>query len=151
MSMLKCVIIICLMSQSFAQEGFDMQGVHERLSVSCFNDCWGLIEKADRTKEETEDMILLASASLWHWKQRSDCQAVNLSVAYWQMSRVHVLAGDGVASLAYGQKCLLISNKGALDPFYVGYAHEAIARAASLAGDGKMANEHLGLARVLAE
>jgi len=72
----------------------DMQEIHRQMSVKCFNECWGLIEKSDRTAEDTENMLLLAEASLWHWRQRTDCQPSNLSVGYWQVSRVHALAGN---------------------------------------------------------
>lgn len=55
------------------------QMVHEAFSGGCFNKCWTLIEKADRSPEDVEDMLLLAQASLWHWKQRNDCTPMNLS------------------------------------------------------------------------
>ena len=104
------------------------QIIHEAFSGGCFNKCWTLIEKADRSPEDVEDMLLLAQASLWHWKQRNDCTPVNLSVAYWQLSRVYALAGNYDQALLFGDKCLKVSEDGNLPPLYVGYAYEALAR-----------------------
>ena len=129
------------------QKEADMQEIHKQLSTKCFNECWGLIEKADRTPEDTENMLLLADASLWHWKQRTDCQPSNLSVGYWQVSRVHALAGQHDMARLFGQKCLAIGQDSELSPFYVGYAYEALARAEMLAGDADAAKAHLSKAR----
>jgi tetratricopeptide (TPR) repeat protein len=104
------------------------QIVHEAFSGGCFNKCWTLIEKADRSPEDVEDMLLLSQASLWHWKQRSDCRPMNLSVSYWQLSRVYALAGHYDQARLFGDKCLKVSRDNNLPPFYVGYAYEAQAR-----------------------
>jgi len=110
-------------------EGVEMQDIHTQLSASCFNECWNYLDKTERTAEDVENMILLAYASLWHWKQRSDCQPVNLSVGYWQVSRVHAVAGQYQMARLFGDRCLEISQKNSLPPFYIGYAYEALARA----------------------
>jgi hypothetical protein len=106
-----------------------MEEVHRSLAVSCFNECWTLIDKPDRTADETETMVLLAAASLWHWTRRADCQPLNLAVGYWQVSRVHALAGQTQAARWYGHRSLEVSRQAALPPFYLGYAYEALARA----------------------
>ncbi len=129
------------------QKEADTQEIHKQLSAKCFNECWGLIEKADRTAEDTENMLLLADASLWHWKQRADCQPSNLSVGYWQVSRVHALAGQHDMARLFGQKCLAVGQDSKLSPFYVGYAYEALARAELLAGNSDAAKAHLTKAR----
>jgi tetratricopeptide (TPR) repeat protein len=115
------------------------QIVHEAFSGGCFNKCWTLIEKTDRSPENVEDMLLLAQASLWHWKQRNDCNPVNLSVAYWQVSRVYALAGHYDQARLFGDKCLKVSKDNNLSPFYIGYAYEAQARAEVLNKDFKAA------------
>ena len=74
-------------------------------------------------------MLLLSLASLWHWIQRPDCTPGNLSVGYWQVSRVYALLGQVEAARQYAQLCLKSSQgEGAL-PFHLGYAYEALARA----------------------
>ncbi len=124
-----------------------MQEIHKQLSAKCFNDCWALIDKKDRTAEDTENMLLLADASLWHWKQRADCQPSNLSVGYWQVSRVHALAGQYDMARMFGQKCLAVGQDSKLSPFYVGYAYEALARAELLAGNTDAAKSFMAKAR----
>ncbi len=111
-------------------ESEKMQNLHQHFSAFCFNECWGLIDKTDRSPEDTENMILLSSASLWHWKQRDDCTPLNLSTGYWQLSRVYALAGQFDMAELVGQKCLTVSLDGQVPPFYLGYAYEALARAA---------------------
>jgi hypothetical protein len=73
---------------------FDADQAHRHFSASCFNLAWELIDKPDRTAEDDEQMVRLAQASLWHWTQRSDCTDKNLSIGYWQVSRVCALLGD---------------------------------------------------------
>jgi len=124
-------------------ESEKIQKVHQHFSASCFNECWNLIDKADRTDEDTENMILLASASLWHWKQRDDCKPLNLSIGYWQLSRVYALAGRHDMAQLWGERCLAVSLDGKLEPFFLGYAHEALARAAIGHKDFDSAAAHL--------
>ena len=123
------------------------QVVHEVFSAGCFNKCWALIDKVERSDADAEDMILAANASLWHWKQRKDCKPMNLSVGYWQLSRVYALADQYAMAEQYGRKCLEVSRKNKLPPFYVGYAYEALARAALVKKDAKKAGEYLAAAR----
>ncbi len=124
-----------------------MQDVHRQLSTACFNQCWTYIEKKDRSEEDVEAMLLLACASLWHWKQRTDCQPSNLSVGYWQVSRVHALAGQPAMARMFGEKCLRIGEAEHLAPFYVGYAFEALARAALVQRESSEATRYLAEAR----
>jgi len=124
----------------------DPQGrqlIHEVFAANCFNKCWTFFDKADRTDEDTEDMLLVAQTSLWHWKQRTDCEPVNLSVGYWQISRAYALAENAPMALQFARKCLAVSESGKLSPFFLGYAHEALARADLLAGNTAAAKGHL--------
>ena len=123
------------------------QEIHKQLSVQCFNACWSLIEKADRCPDDTENMILLASVSLWHWKQREDCAPSNLSVGYWQMARVTTLAGHFESARVWAERCREISESESLGPFYLGYAHEAMARLAATQGDTISARQQSEFAR----
>lgn len=93
-------------------------------------------------------MISLAHASLAHWRMRDDCKDQNLSIGYWQISRVYAALGQGENARRYGDLCLDVSAKE--PPFYLGYAHEALARAASLNKDRPQYDSHLAAARSLA-
>lgn len=124
---------------------FDMMKAHKYFSAQCFNQAWGLIEKTDRTPEENEEMIQLSQASIWHWTQRDDCTDQNMSIGYWQASRIFAIIGDVVSARKYGEICLSYSKNE--PPFYLGYAYEALARAEMVGGDEKKMNEYLSLAK----
>jgi predicted phage gp36 major capsid-like protein len=118
---------------------FDVQSAHKYFAAHCFNAAWELIRKADRTPADDEQMISLSHASAWHWAQQPDCTDQSLSIGYWQLSRVHALIADAENARKYGRLCLEKST----EPFYLGYAHEALARAESVAGNDAGMKQHL--------
>ena len=126
---------------------FDLAASHKYFSAYCFNLAWTLIEKADRTPEENLKMVALSQASIFHWTQREDCTDRNLSIGYWQASRIAAILGHAGEALRHAEVC--ISYSGQLPPFYLAYAHEAMARAHALAGRAEVAREHLKAAHEL--
>lgn len=131
------------------QASFDLAAAHKFFSATCFNRAWTYIEKPERTADDNEQMLALAHASVWHWRQREDCQPRNLSIGYWQLSRVYALIRHAERAAHYGELCLAVSTDE--PPFFLAYAHEALARAAALQGDPRMMSEHLAEARRLGE
>ena len=129
---------------------FDLVAAHRYFAASCFNQTWDLIDKAERTGEECEQLIALGHASLWHWTQRADCSAKNLSIAHWLLSRIYAVVGDAVQAQRYAASCLRISESGGVAPLFLGFAYEALARAAQLARDRAGADGFLKQARELA-
>lgn len=127
---------------------FDIGAAHKYFSADCFNKAWTLIEKANRTPLDDQQMLALSFASLWHWTQREDCSGRNLSIAHWQLSRIFSLLGDAANATRYGETCL--QHSAAEPPFFLAYAHEALARAATLSGDTNRAARHVAEARSLA-
>lgn len=124
---------------------FDPAQAHRYFASHCFNRTWEFIEKPDRTPADDADMLHCAIASLWHWTQCETVTETHLSVGHWQIARVYALLRQPANALAYAETCLRLSED--LAPFYLGYAHEAIARAALLAGDQPRAQKHLREAR----
>lgn len=111
----------------------DVEAAHRHFSTHCFNETWTLLDKSkDRTDDESRLMEAAAFASLYHWLQRPDATPKNLSVGYWQVSRVMSMLERGPEALHYAEICL--AKSGDLPPFYRGYAIEAIARSAALLG-----------------
>lgn len=119
----------------------DLPLAHKHFAASCFNAAWDLIDKADRTPEDNDQMLHTAHASVWHWTQREDCTPVKLSVGYWQLARVYALAGLPDESRRYARRCLEVTP--ADQPFYRGYAFEALARAEKIGGNAAASAEHL--------
>jgi hypothetical protein len=129
----------------------DIAASHRYFSVECFNLAWDLIEKPDRTSEENDQMVSLSQASLWHWTQRPDCTPTNLSIGYWQISHIYALLGKADNARHYARLSLSVSQKGTVPPFYLAYAHEALARAAAVGGNTLEMANHIKQAQILAE
>lgn len=120
---------------------FDAAAAHRYFSAHCFNAAWNFIEKTDRSAADDEMMLALSQASIFHWRSRADCQDQNLSIGYWQLSRIYALLNNGQEAHKYAQLCLTYCQD--LEPFYRGYAYEALARAASSMKDGERARQFL--------
>lgn len=120
---------------------------HMAAAKAAFNHTWELIE-ADRDDEANLMMVGSALASWYHWRQVGD--AKNFAISDWQVSRVLALVGDSAGAMAYGRMSLRSAEDGGLGAFYVAYAHEAMARAASVGeADATEVERHLEAARAL--
>ena len=128
---------------------FDVEAAHKYFAAQCFNRAWDLMEKSDRTAEDDRMMVALNQASIYHWLNRPDCEPKRLSVGYWQASRIQALLGNAVEALRQAEVCLQYST--GLEPFYLGYAYEALARAARVSRNEQAALGNLALARQQAE
>lgn len=124
---------------------------HRYFSAFCFNQAWDYMDRQNRSPDEDELMRMLAHAAIWHWLQRPDCTEKNLSIGYWQLSRVYALLSHPEDADAYARRSLASAEKGGLDPFYFGYAYEALARAARLKGDLEAASQFASMARNYAD
>jgi hypothetical protein len=132
------------------EPGFDQTAAHKYYSAACFNSTWELLEKKDRTGEDDERMVQLTFASLWHWTQRPDCNPTKMSIGYWQVARVMAVLQRADEARRYGELSLAAAQQGGSDPFYLGYAHEALARAEALSGRDAPKTAHLAEATRLA-
>ena len=130
---------------------FDLNEAHRYFSAECFNRAWDYIDKPVRTPEEDQNMLLLGLASLWHWTQRPDVTPGNYSIGYWQVARIYALLGQPDTARQFGLLCLENSQCEECQPFHLGYAYEALARAEALAGESTKADEYLRLARQVSE
>jgi hypothetical protein len=126
---------------------YDAAAGHQFFSADGFHRTWDLLDKKDRTPEDDEQMLLRATASLWHWTQRTDVTPENLSVGFWLVSRVHAVAGCAEEAVRYGELSLAEAGKPGVAPYALAYAHEALARGHAAAGRRKQASDHVALAR----
>jgi hypothetical protein len=86
---------------------FDIHEAHKYFSIACFNKTWDYIDQdGNRSIEENMSMLHTAIASLWHWSQRVDVQPAQLSVGYWQVSRVYNLIQQPHNAKTYGMLAL---------------------------------------------
>lgn len=130
---------------------FDSAAAHRFFSVECFNNTWAFIDKKKRTPKDEIEMISGSFASYWHWMHRTDKKPVNISIAYWQLARVFALAKDAPNALKFGKLCLEASRKKGIEPFYLAYAYEALARAEMTAKNKKKMREYLNKAKAVSE
>ena len=125
---------------------FDTSKAHKYFSAHFFNTTWSYIDKKERSDEDNEMMILNALSSLLHWKNRGDATDTNLSISYWQISRVYSLANNAPEALYYANKCFDVSKDGKTPPFYLTYGYEALALAEFLNNNNEKSSQHLQLA-----
>ena len=130
---------------------FNQSAAHKYFSAQCFNKAWDLMEKQNRTAQEDEEMVRLSLASHWHWTQREDYTNKEMSIAYWQTSRIYAILGQADNARRYGQLCLEASQGMDLPPFCLAYAYEALARAELVAKNSDKMEEYLSEARGVAD
>ncbi len=123
-----------------------LQQAHRKFAVDCFNVCWSLIEKADRTPEDIRTMVSLAMTSRWHWQQVETRAPVHFSRSEWQVSRALALAGQGAAALDHALSGLDCCEKNGIGDFDLAFAFESVARAHAVPGDKKAAIKYIELA-----
>ncbi|HET9718747.1 MAG TPA: hypothetical protein VFP55_01585 [Solirubrobacteraceae bacterium] len=123
-------------------------GDRRKLAADLFNYVWTLLEKTGRSPDETERMIHAAHASRLFWEGVGE--PVNLARGEWQLSRVYSVLARPKPALDHAARCLAICRQNAIGGFDLAYAHEALARARSVAGDREGAAEDARLARAAA-
>lgn len=132
---------------SDAPEPTDLDGIHRRMGPLLFNRAWELLELPTRTADEDDEMLAATLGQWFHWHAVGAPR--NRAVADWQVSRVAAELGMGELAERFARRSLRVAVDHGLSPFYVGYAHEAIARAALVAGAGDLHDEHLAAARAV--
>ena len=120
-----------------------------KLAVDLFNGVWRLMETEDRTPAQDDRMLHMAHASRYHWEQVGT--PVNLARGEWQCSRVYAVLGRAEPCLHHARRVLEICEEHGIGDWDLAFAHEALARAAAVAGDPDAAARHLADARAAAE
>jgi hypothetical protein len=127
----------------------ETRALHRRLAVDLFNEVWRLLELPSRTAAEDDRMMHAGHASRHHWGEIGE--PVNFARGEWQVSRVYAVLGRAEPALYHARRCLSICEEHGIGDFDIAFAHEAIARAAAVAGDAALRDHHLALARTLGE
>jgi hypothetical protein len=123
-----------------------MDAAEERaLAVALFNGVWTLLDKPNRTRDDDDTMLHMAHGSRHHWGRVGT--PVNLARGEWQCSRVYAVLGRSEPAEHHARRCLELCAEHGIGDFDIAYAHEALARAASVAGDPDRSRDHLTRAR----
>jgi hypothetical protein len=122
---------------------------HRKFAIESFNSTWDLLEKTDRTREETQHMIHLAHTSRYHWGEIG--KPLNFARGDWLLSRVYAAQGFGVMSFRYAKCCLELCEKNDIGDFDLAFAYEGLARACAVSGDAAKASGYISLAMTAGE
>lgn len=117
---------------------------HRQVAVTLFNRTWELLDQESRSSAEEAEMLTAAFTSRYHWRQVGE--SLQFCISDWQVSRVAAVLGYPDLAAEYGRRSLETASRAHLGPFYEGYAHEALARAARLGGNRQLKSTHLDLA-----
>ncbi|MFL5679747.1 MAG: MerR family transcriptional regulator [Chloroflexota bacterium] len=110
------------------------------LAVGLFNHTWTLLEKADRTPAEDDEMIHAAHASRYHWGEVGE--PVNLGRGEWQVSRVYAVLGRGEPAVYHARRCVELNEANTeREDWELPSAYEAMSRALAVSGDLAAATE----------
>ena len=123
----------------------DEKAIHKKFANNLFNQTWDLIEKEERTQEETDRMIHCAHASRYHWEIAGT--SLNIARGEWQVSHVYALLNRVEPCLYHANRCLQITIENDLQDFDLAFAYEAIARGCKLAGDEVETAKYVELAK----
>jgi DNA-binding transcriptional MerR regulator len=123
---------------------------HRRLGKDLYNHTWTLLETADRTPEQVDEMIAATHASAYHWSKSGGTLA-NAARGQWQIARVYSSLGRGEPALWHAQRCVALAEAavaaGVADDWDIAAALETLARAQAAAGDPAAARSTVARAR----
>jgi cation transport regulator ChaB len=122
---------------------------HRTFAPRAFNATWSLLDLEERTREQEEEMIASTLAQRHHWYAVGTPR--HQSIADWQVSRVFSVLGYAELARRFGERALAVAKDNDLDAFVVGFAHEAIARAAAEVDDLATFEDHFTAARAQLE
>lgn len=121
---------------------------HRKTAAQSFNKTWDYLDMKRRKPKDDEMMLHLAHVSRYHWGLVGTPR--NQAVGDWQTSRVYAALGHPKLSLQFAKSSLEIAKKNK-HPDVCSNAHEAMARAYAVAGNQKLAKDHLNKARKMLE
>ena len=109
------------------------------LAATLFNRVWELLERAERTSADDDEMINAAHASRYLWTDIGDAQ--NWAIGDWQVSRVYAVLGRGEPAVHHARRALDHAVQVEGQPWVLASAYEGLSRAYAVAGDRAAAVE----------
>jgi hypothetical protein len=129
-----------------ADAPFDLPRAQRWFAVECNNVAWDLLDKPNRTTDETERMLHVAHASVHHWLGAGN--ELNHLRGLVLLSNVYASAGLSDGARLYSDKALVLSAAAGetQTAFDRATTLAAVSRAYSVAGDKVRAKEFFDLA-----
>lgn len=125
----------------------DLTRWHRTFAPRFFNHTWELMDLGQLDEDERDEMLASAFAQRAHWYQVGTPR--QRAIADWQVSRAASVAGFPTLAAHFGERSLRVGAH--LGPFVLGFAHEAIARAAAAVDDVETFQTHVVAARRLVD
>ena len=118
--------------------------MHREVGVDRFNATWGLIDARDRSADDDVELFLSAMTSRWHWGQVGGPEEI--STGDWLVAHAASLLGLGDLALLFAHRNLAIAEGQGWTGWRLASAHEGLARAHAVSGDGAGRARHLAAA-----
>ena len=109
------------------------------LAVALYNRVWELLEKADRSSTDDQELVNAAHASRYHWTSIGTPR--HLAIGDWQISRVYATLERPEPAVHHARLCLDNARLVTDEPWLVASAYEGLARAYAASGDRAAAVE----------
>lgn len=134
-----------------AEAPFDLPRAQRWFAVECNNAAWDLLDKAERTADETERLLHVAHASVHHWLAAGN--ELNHLRGLVLLANVYASASLPEGARLYADKALVLSAAAGetQTPFDRATTLAAVSRAYLVAGDQVRAKEFFALAQHAAE
>lgn len=129
------------MSESISEKEFIRQSAKQT-----FNDAWKFLDKKKLNKEERTTLLNLVHTSFYLWQLVPECNAVNISIGLWQISRAYAHTQNATDALLFAEQNIKLCKKEKLDAFYTAYAYESAARAYIMLGNNPKTASFIKLA-----
>ena len=101
---------------------------HRRLAIALNQRTWQLLETAERSLADDEEMVDAAHGSAYHWRYAEGASAVHQARGAWLISRVYAVLGRGEEARRHAERGLAICTEYVIGDYDFAYAHEALAR-----------------------
>jgi hypothetical protein len=112
-----------------------------------FDLTWTFLDMEERTETDDDAMLAATFTQRHHWYHVGT--PLQRAIADWQVSRVASVLGFADIAERFARVSLELCQSNELPPFYRGYAHEALARAADVMDDHRTRDQHVLAARAL--
>lgn len=119
--------------------------LHRYFAVETNNRAWNLSERVTLTGDEALEMLTVAHAAAWHWRQVGT--EVQRAMADLLIGRVHARLDDGARALPAAERAFAAITGRDAAPWELAFAHAVLADAARAAGDAARHARHHAEAR----
>lgn len=110
-----------------------LNAFHKKTAIDLFNQTWDLIDKKDRSHEETLMMLHKAHTSVFHWSKVGN--TLNMARGEWQVSYVYAIANLGESALLHGERSLNLCLANDIKDFDLAFGYAAVAHAHKIQGN----------------